>query len=810
MNTTGKLLGFCPLYKGMRVRLTAKLSAKHGLVHDAAGTVKDVILHERDHKTDTAWQDPQHEARQAGYAVLKALPLAVLVEFDDSEEDVGYGKGVAVVEPHVSYWKYRTHENLTGKRKPAEVSMARRQIPLAPEAVRTVQTAQGMSMDAAMIFMGKPGNMDMDDYWMHLYVMISRVRRSEGLLAFDVPALKVFERGPPPWVGEGIARLEERARESSQDIAKARASLRWGGSPGGSGDGQGGAGPRSGVAARGGASGGGDADAEEEAFGALLQHAGVGAESGSCDMESGDVRLLTFTYTDLISRRPSGIGGSGGARSGPDGCRDICLQGDVALLAKTSAADRTVLGFDVSGDPEGLAMFPAVGGGFSNPDTGSCFVNAPLQLFLRLEPVAKALAQLQGRADSGDDGDWQRRLVGALAGHASDIRAGSLSSADFLLEQAHTGCLGRRPVQKAGGAEVMPPAGDATVLFLGDSHAKGEHVGLVDVLTDSVPSAASGKRAKGKRAAAAAACSGGAAGGGGLFRRALFGGVVRERQYCRRCEKATDVLRGCHRIDLKCSGSSNSSVTLQDLLDTWGGSLPAGKCERGCEGNVTQVVRYLEKEPPVLVLVINRTDGQKGKQKCTRAVRFPEKLDAPVVRSGRYSLAGVLQHQGEKTDRGHFVATCALGSGGYVVCDDEEVSQRSWGEVATPDMWRSVHVLVYARQTAAPGACEGVAATPYLRDPSSTKVARALAQEAVRAGAGMMPPGKRLSAEGAFGARNVSARGAPQVPSDLERSEQDIGGVGPSASASASAAGSPSRTRRRLTGKTPSEALSPE
>ena len=38
------------------------------------------------------------------------------------------------------------------------------------------------------LFMGKPGNMDADDYWMHLYVMISRVRRSAGVLAFDVPA----------------------------------------------------------------------------------------------------------------------------------------------------------------------------------------------------------------------------------------------------------------------------------------------------------------------------------------------------------------------------------------------------------------------------------------------------------------------------------------------------------------------------------------------------------------------------------------------------------------------------------------------
>ena len=60
-----------------------------------------------------------------------------------------------------------------------------------------MQTAQDISMDAAMIFMGKHGVMDADDNCMHLYVMINRVRRSARLLAFDVPDLSVLERGPP-------------------------------------------------------------------------------------------------------------------------------------------------------------------------------------------------------------------------------------------------------------------------------------------------------------------------------------------------------------------------------------------------------------------------------------------------------------------------------------------------------------------------------------------------------------------------------------------------------------------------------------
>ena len=40
MTNTGNRMGMCPLYVGMRVRLTAKLSAKYGIVQDAVGQVQ--------------------------------------------------------------------------------------------------------------------------------------------------------------------------------------------------------------------------------------------------------------------------------------------------------------------------------------------------------------------------------------------------------------------------------------------------------------------------------------------------------------------------------------------------------------------------------------------------------------------------------------------------------------------------------------------------------------------------------------------------------------------------------------------------
>ena len=54
MTARGNCLAMCPLYKGMRVRLLAKLSAAHLLMNDAVGTVVDFAFRqgERDWDTD--------------------------------------------------------------------------------------------------------------------------------------------------------------------------------------------------------------------------------------------------------------------------------------------------------------------------------------------------------------------------------------------------------------------------------------------------------------------------------------------------------------------------------------------------------------------------------------------------------------------------------------------------------------------------------------------------------------------------------------------------------------------------------------
>ena len=67
---------------------------------------------------------------------------------DGYTEDVGSGPGVVVVRPSRADWTYHGHVGDGVDRRPVKLPMSRVQLPVAPETVRTVQTAQGMSMDS--------------------------------------------------------------------------------------------------------------------------------------------------------------------------------------------------------------------------------------------------------------------------------------------------------------------------------------------------------------------------------------------------------------------------------------------------------------------------------------------------------------------------------------------------------------------------------------------------------------------------------------------------------------------------------------
>ena len=474
------------------------------------------------------------------------------------------------VEPHVSDWAHKTHENLTGKRKQAEVRMARRQIPLAPEGVRTVQTAQGMSMDAAAIYMAKPGStMDMDDYWMHLYVMISRVRQSGGLLAFDVPDYKIFERGPPPWVVRGTAELEALCRQSRNFVAQARAKLGWQAAEVGAGDE---------VDADMGVGAFAPAEVRPELDESFHVQQGcplsqrLSSRSGALSMPLVSVARAA---AQIGSGSDAGLGVGYRSWGEPERCRRVHVRSGLDVLQPVAAQSLTLLcgDVDVPGVMRGLPGLAAdLGGGFANSEnSGACFVNAALQSFLRIDVVHRLL---QGHK-SVHASDGLFCVACALADTSEVLRSGQPGDSLSVLAQVQAGTFaGLRKKPAKGPAAATAVAGDACSFLLGCAGTDGvpTQKGLVDVLhgLETLPSSSrKGGSAPPRQVSA--------------FRDLVFGGIVQRRQYCRACQKAEDTLQPCCALQLSCP-SGHKTVRLEDMLQTWVADPTKEKCQgaSGC------------------------------------------------------------------------------------------------------------------------------------------------------------------------------------------------------------------------------------
>ena len=89
--------------------------------------------------------------------------------------------------------------------------------------------------------------------------------------------------------------------------------------------------------------------------------------------------------------------------------------------------------------------------------------------------------------------------------------------------------------------------------------------------------------------------------------------------------------------------------------------------------------------------------------KLKGAVDFPEEID--FMRSGKYTLCGLVRHHGPTPKSGHYDAYCViendrLGVEGnsYGYLNDSQCKRVYWRQLATPDTKKSVYILVYSRK----------------------------------------------------------------------------------------------------------------
>ena len=227
MTKSGYLMGMCPLFIGMQVRLSQQTGIAL-LVREVKGTIRNIQFHP---------MEDRHWERQPGTQdaiVLRYLPTAVIVELDDKElKEVRFADdlapGYVMIGPTESKWNLKSYvetQRGDGEHKKFQkvTNLERRQIPLAPQKINTQFGLQGVTARQGMIaYLHKPQSMDEGDHWLATYVLLSRATKLDDLLISGLPPLEFFQHGPGGTLQKHIADFEKRAK---QDAAKADAMLK--------------------------------------------------------------------------------------------------------------------------------------------------------------------------------------------------------------------------------------------------------------------------------------------------------------------------------------------------------------------------------------------------------------------------------------------------------------------------------------------------------------------------------------------------------------------------------------------------------
>ena len=188
-------------------------------MQDAVGTVVDIQFHGQEFGIDGKddWRhNPDHDAWKRGYVYLNKLPTTVHVRFDNYTVDVGFGLGVVVLGATKCTYAFLSHDKIERGRRPRVVNVTRSQFALAPERIRTAQSAQGVSMGALTAMLDTTHCMDADAWWFHVYVILSRARHIGHLLLYGLPPKWIFEKGPPAWLRVCLREFDLRIRDTEQ------------------------------------------------------------------------------------------------------------------------------------------------------------------------------------------------------------------------------------------------------------------------------------------------------------------------------------------------------------------------------------------------------------------------------------------------------------------------------------------------------------------------------------------------------------------------------------------------------------------
>jgi hypothetical protein len=116
--------------------------------------------------------------------------------------------------------EFKIDINIDGESVPIHV--VRWQSPLVHGMLRTAYAAQGLTLEGGVVVdLRRAGGLLDDDWWLAIYVMLSRARRLKNLilLGFTKQVEELLRRGPPTHLIKVTLQLETRAKNTLAKLA---------------------------------------------------------------------------------------------------------------------------------------------------------------------------------------------------------------------------------------------------------------------------------------------------------------------------------------------------------------------------------------------------------------------------------------------------------------------------------------------------------------------------------------------------------------------------------------------------------------
>lgn len=351
--------------------------------------------------------------------------------------------------------------------------------------------------------------------------------------------------------------------------------------------------------------------------------------------------------------------------------------------------------------------------GIRNLGGRSCFVNAFMQVLVRLEPFVRLLRTHRHQSDScvlckirDQIEDMRRVQVIERSSVTLAARAGQFRFGQDFLGDAATGVGGQCDVWEFCVAVV-----EEIERWEKDRKRScfREEDGTTRAQVESRP----------------------------ILQEYVWGAMVRTRNRCANCEGTSDTLMHRQFLELNLV---DGTVTLQGLYERWASEFRGADtvCPLRC-GGLAYTQYFLEREPPVLFFRLLRfrpTADYRSEIRINRDIAIPEKL--MILRSGAYQFAAAVMHHGGSTRSGHYTTLCWEGSRDgeerYRWYSDAEVSTAmTWAEVRRGRFYdgssigRGAYILCYVRVGFWGDAVgDGSECAPYVRDMHTVGVAKSL------------------------------------------------------------------------------------